>query len=168
MLWLAVIAAWQAQAAPILPFSQKEQSMGRVEHQLEFVRGQIDELTGRLQSTATQLKDLSDFSQWLSAQISGRALEVRGKGRQALATTRMRAEELGEGLQGTRVFPLVGIVVAAAGLIAAVSLFWPEISAQLRSRFGWLFGEVQESMEMARRQAAEMAGRVVETTTGRR
>ena len=88
--------------------------MGRMEHQLEMLRGQMEELAGRLELAVAQMRGRRDLSRWVSAQLHGRMLEARGRGRRALASTRMRTEAIGGALpeQAERVGPL-----AIAGML---------------------------------------------------
>jgi len=126
------------------------------EQQFELLRGKVEELTGRLETMATQLKGLSDMGRWLSGQLHGRALELRGKGRQMMATSRLRAEELGEELpeRASQLGPYAIIGAVLLG-VAALAIVAPNVLTTAWDRITSMFERGRYEVEQ---RTTEMGG----------
>lgn len=121
--------------------------MGRMEHQLEMLRGQIEELAGRLELAVAQMRGRRDLSRWVSAQLHGRMLEARGRGRRMLASTRSRAEDVTEALpeQAERMGPyaIAGMVLLGVLTLAIVA---PNVLTNVWNRLTRMFERTRAGM----------------------
>ena len=123
--------------------------MTHLRNELELFRGQIEELQGRMQQTVGRLAGPAGAVDM----IRGRALEMRGKARQAMAITRMRAQELTETIRERpgMLAPPAALLIAGIA-IAALAIYSPHTLAR-----AW---------ESLRRPVMQIVGTGRETVTG--